>query len=200
MLKNIFRRNFCIKLKDFAEFSSKNKTFKLSNYINGEWKSTAKYEEFPDPLKGGKMLEVPLTEKNEFPEIVKAMKECPKHGLHNPLKNVERYLLYGQVCRKVAQALHDEEIFDHFIKLIQRCFPKSTGQAYGEMKVTRAFFENFSGDNVRFLARGVSSPGDHDGQQTHSYRWPYGPVSIVAPFNFPIVFNLVTLRKFQYCN
>jgi 1-pyrroline-5-carboxylate dehydrogenase len=147
-MNKFLSKNFCIKLKHFAEFSPKAKTFKLSNYINGEWRSTSKYEEFPDPLKGGKMLDVPLTEKSEFQDIIKSMKECPKYGLHNPLRNVERYLLYGQVCRKVAQALHDDEVFDHFIKLIQRVFPKSTGQAYGEMKVTRAFFENFAGDNV----------------------------------------------------
>jgi 1-pyrroline-5-carboxylate dehydrogenase len=147
-LFNIKYRNFCVKLKDFSEFNTKNKNFKLSNYINGEWKGTAKYEEFLDPVKGHKFLEVPLTEPNEMKDIIKSMRSCPKYGLHNPLLNIDRYLLYGQICRKVTQALHDEEIFDHFIKLIQRVFPKSTAQAYGEMKVTRAFFENFCGDNV----------------------------------------------------
>ena len=33
----------------------------------------------------------------------------------------------------------------------------------GEVKVTAAFLENFSGDNVRFLARSFGVPGDHDG-------------------------------------
>ena len=142
------KKKFCIKLKDFSEFNIKTKTFKLSNYINGEWRQTANYEEFPDPLKGSKFLEVPLTEPNEMNEIISSMKTCPKYGLHNPLMNVDRYLLYGQICRKVTQALYNEEIFDHFIKIIQKVFPKSAAQAYGEMKVTRAFFENFCGDNV----------------------------------------------------
>ena len=39
---------------------------------------------------------------------------------------------------------------------------------------------------VRYLAQSKASPGDHDGQQSMSYRWPYGPVSVIAPFNFPI--------------
>jgi 1-pyrroline-5-carboxylate dehydrogenase len=155
-MKNILRRNlihtnkrnFSIKLKDFSEFSSKDKNWKLSNLINGEWRSTAKYEEYLDPLKGNKFIHAPLTEKTEMSDIITSMNSCPKSGLHNPLRNVERYLLYGQVCRKVTEALYDEEIFSHFVKLIQRVFPKSDGQTIGEMKVTRAFFENFSGDNV----------------------------------------------------
>lgn len=52
--------------------------------------------------------------------------------------------------------------------------------------VTAKFLENFSGDNVRYLARSFANPGDRTGQQSHGYRWPYGSVGIIAPFNFPI--------------
>ncbi len=147
LISNI-KKNFSVKLKDFSELSPKDKHWKLSNFVNGEWKATAKYEEYLDPMKGNKFIDAPLTEKSEMTDIINLMNSCPKSGLHNPLRNVDRYLLYGQVCRKVAQALHEEEIFSHFVKLVQRVFPKSDGQAIGEMKVTRAFFENFSGDNV----------------------------------------------------
>src|SRR5690606_21684159 len=41
-------------------------------------------------------------------------------------------------------------------------------------------------DGVRFLARGFSNPGDHPGQESRGYRWPYGPVAVIAPFNFPL--------------
>lgn len=44
-------------------------------------------------------------------------------------------------------------------------------QATAEVVVTRRFFENFSGDQVRFLARGFSVPGDHQGQMSNGYRW-----------------------------
>ncbi len=187
ILNNIFKKKFSLKLKEFSQINPKAKHITLSNYINGKWKNTAKYEEFPDPAQGHNYLKVPLTEKGEMSEIVSAMKSCPKHGLHNPLKNVNRYIKYGDVCRRVTEALHNKEIFDHFVKLIQRTFPKSDAQAVGELIVTRAFFENFCGDNVRFLARGFSNPGDHDGQQSQGYRWPYGSVCIIAPFNFPLV-------------
>jgi len=144
-------KNFTLKLKDFSELSPKDKVWKLSNYINGEWRSTLKYEEFPDALKGHKFIDAPLTDKSEMSEIINLMNACPKSGLHNPMKNVDRYLLYGQVCRKVAEALYQDDIFNHFVKLIQRVFPKSEIQAAAELKVTRAFFENFSGDNVKII-------------------------------------------------
>lgn len=64
--------------------------------------------------------------------------------------------------------------------------PKSKGQADGELLITRNFIENFAGDNIRYLAQGFQVPGDHTGQLTTGYRWPYGPVAVIAPFNFPI--------------
>ena len=39
---------------------------------------------------------------------------------------------------------------------------------------------------VRFTARGFSVAGDHAGQQSSGYRWPFGPVALITPFNFPL--------------
>ena len=58
--------------------------------------------------------------------------------------------------------------------------------ARAQVSVVAAFLENFCGDNVRFLARSFGVPGDHDGQTSVGHRVPYGAVSIVTPFNFPI--------------
>jgi len=60
--------------------------------------------------------------------------------------------MLGDVCRKTAEVLNDPEVMDYFVGLVMRSIPKSYPQAYAEVKVTRAFFENFAGDNVRFLA------------------------------------------------
>jgi len=51
----------------------------------------------------------------------------PKHGLHNPFKNKERYLMLGEVSRKCAEVLHDKEVFDFFVKCVMRTVPKSKG-------------------------------------------------------------------------
>jgi len=48
------------------------------------------------------------------------------------------------------------------------------------------FFENYCGDRVRFLAHSERKPGDHAGQFNTGYRWPFGPVGVITPFNFPI--------------
>jgi 1-pyrroline-5-carboxylate dehydrogenase len=36
------------------------------------------------------------------------------------------------------------------------------------------------------LAKTSGSPGDHQGQFATSYRWPYGAVAVITPFNFPL--------------
>ena len=35
--------------------------------------------------------------------------------------------------------------------------------------------------------------GDHLGQESRGYRWPYGPVALVTPFNFPIEIPVLQL-------
>lgn len=188
ILKSLSKRNFSIKLSDFAKFKPHSGNYKLENYYNGKWNSAQKYESFLNPINGDKnFMEVPLTQsEKEIHDIVSEMKSIPSSGMHNPLKNPERYLLYGNISRKVSQALHQPEIYEHFISLINTVFPKSRGQSEGEMRICRNFFDNFGGDNVRYLARGFHNPGDFTGQQTNGFRWPYGGVSIISPFNFPL--------------
>lgn len=78
-----------------------------------------------DPLNGDPFIRVPnqLTEE-ELTEFQISVNKCPKSGLHNPLKNPERYLLYGDVCHRSAFLLGLPEIEDYFTKLIQRVTPK----------------------------------------------------------------------------
>ncbi|ONK54737.1 uncharacterized protein A4U43_UnF12100 [Asparagus officinalis] len=51
---------------------------------------------------------------------------------------------------------------------------------------------------VRFLARSFAVPGNHLGQQSNGYRWPYGPVAIITPFNFPLEIPLLQLMGALY--
>lgn len=39
---------------------------------------------------------------------------------------------------------------------------------------------------VRFTARSFGVPGDHPGQMSTGMRWPFGPVGLITPFNFPL--------------
>jgi 1-pyrroline-5-carboxylate dehydrogenase len=65
--------------------------------------------------------------------------------------------MYGAVCAKVAQEMRKPEVASFFAHLIQRTSPKSWAQAMAELVVTRRFFENFSGDQVRGLHSSSSS-------------------------------------------
>jgi 1-pyrroline-5-carboxylate dehydrogenase len=134
-----------------------------------------------------------VKELDELTPFINSLKSCPKTGLHNPLKNLKRYLDYGNVCSHTSAKMREPAIQEFFVSLIQRVAPKSHAQALGEFIVTKRFLENFSGDQVRFLARSFSIPGDHDGQSSHGYRWPYGPVVIIAPFNFPLEIPMLQL-------
>tara|TARA_B110000285_G_C15090432_1_gene598752 strand:- start:1255 stop:1509 length:255 start_codon:yes stop_codon:yes gene_type:complete len=83
---------------------------------------------------------------DEIQPFVDSLANTPKTGLHNPFKNKERYLMLGEVSRKLAEVMHDPEVFEFFVKATQRAIPKSHAQTSGEIRVTRAFYENFSGD------------------------------------------------------
>lgn len=94
--------------------------------------------------------------------------------------------MLGQVCTNVVNAFADPEVFEFFVQSLIQSTGKSRGQCEGELKITIDFFKNFCGDRVRFLARSERFPGDHAGQFSTSYRFPYGPVAIILPFNFPL--------------
>lgn len=44
-----------------------------------------------------------------------------------------------------------------------------------------------------FCLQSFGVPGDHYGQMSVGHRWPYGPVAIVTPFNFPLEIPVLQL-------
>ncbi len=158
---------------------------RLHNLVGGQWVDPGMFrDDIVDPLNGESFLEVPDTQ--DLAPFIAGLESCPKSGLHNPLRNNHRYVHLGGVCARAAAMLAHPDVEEYFTKLTQRVMPKSWNQCLAEVSVTRVFLENFAGDGVRFLARGFSNPGDHTGQESRGYRWPFGPVVVVAPFNFPL--------------
>ncbi len=157
----------------------------LQNLVGGQWvDGDSDYYDLVDPLNGDIFVREPTM--SDHSPFIDGLKSCPKSGLHNPLKNPDRYVYLGEVCARAAALLAEPDIEAYFTKLTQRVMPKSWNQCLGEVTITRVFLENLGGDGVRFLARGFSNPGNHNGQESRGYRWPYGPVVIIAPFNFPL--------------
>ncbi|MCD7468947.1 hypothetical protein HAX54_007504 [Datura stramonium] len=181
-----------------AEELSGSQPAEVHNLVQGKWTKSSSWNTILDPLNGQPFIKVAEVNESELQPFVESLSKCPKHGLHNPFKAPERYLMLGDVSTKAAHALGLPEVSDFFAKLIQRVSPKSYQQALGEVFVTQKFLENFCGDQVRFLARSFAVPGNHLGQQSHGFRWPYGPVVVIAPFNFPLEIPLLQLMGALY--
>jgi len=156
------------------------------NLVGGKWTETAAQEAVIDPLNGETICLVPDTQLAEIGPFVERMRNCPRSGLHNPLKNTERYTKIGEVMVKAAHELGKPEVTEYYARLIQRLVPKSLPQCMGEPVVTRKWMENYGSDQVRYLARSFGIPGDHIGQTSTGIRMPYGGVSVITPFNFPL--------------
>ena len=142
------QRNFSKHLKAFATLDPNNLSTadRGMNLVNGEWTPSNTYKTMVDPMTGKPMMSYPDTQMDEIEPFVESLASVPKYGLHNPFYKKERYLMLGNVSRKLAEVMHDQEVFDFFVQCTMRCVPKSKGQTEGEIRVTRAFFENFSGD------------------------------------------------------
>eukprot|EP01040_Poterioochromonas_malhamensis_P019387 gene19387-22889_t len=192
-----FRSLNVMKVSDFANIDpntvSEHKPHAVHNFLRGHWVGSSKSITLPDPLNGEKFITVPDTQHNEADDFISSLNTCSKSGLHNPFKHPERYVRYGTVCANAATAFRQPEVNDFLVRLIQRVAPKSEAQARAEVFVTMKFLETFGGDQVRFLARSFQVPGDHAGQMSSGYRWPFGPVVIIAPFNFPLEIPMLQL-------
>lgn len=165
------------------------------NLVAGKWVKAKAAMTIPHPLDkdAQPIFTIPDTQVDELGPFFESLRKVPKSGVHNPLKNPNRYVEYGEISRKAGHALSTPEIAEYFTQCIMKCVPKSHGQAMGEVKVTAAFLNNFAGDNVRRLAQSFGVPGDHYGQMSLGYRWPYGPVALVTPFNFPLEIPVLQL-------
>ncbi|XP_023757316.1 delta-1-pyrroline-5-carboxylate dehydrogenase 12A1, mitochondrial [Lactuca sativa] len=181
-----------------AEEISGSQPAEVQSLVQGKWIQDGNWNTILDPLNGESFIKVSEVDESGIKPFVESLTKCPKHGLHNPFKSPERYLLYGDVSAKAGHLLSTPEVSDFFTKLVQRVSPKSYQQAYAEVYVTAKFLENFSSDQVRFLARSFGVPGNHLGQQSHGFRWPYGPVALITPFNFPLEIPVLQLMGALY--
>lgn len=124
---SLSRRYISQHLKAFATVDplTMNQNDKGQNLVKGQWQGTEKYEDLVDPMSGKVMMKVPATSADEIAPFIESLLSVPKTGLHNPFKNKERYLMLSEVNRKVVEVMHDKEVFDFFVKGVQRCCPKS---------------------------------------------------------------------------
>ena len=118
------------------------------NLVGGKWCDAASQHSVVDPLNGEAFVKVPDTTVGEIGPFVERMASCPRSGVHNPIKNVGRYLMLGEVMVKGAHELGKPEVAEFFAHLIHRLVPKSKAQCAGEPTVTRKWMENYGSDQV----------------------------------------------------
>lgn len=84
------------------------------NLVGGEWKSSRQTMSIPHPLDkdAPDIFTIPDTQADELPHFIDSLRSVPKTGLHNPLKNPERYLMYGEISRKVGCTILSFERID----------------------------------------------------------------------------------------
>lgn len=93
----------------------------ISDLVGGKWHTPKEYDFVIDPLNGEKFIQVPDTKSDADLKLFSdSLKSCPKSGLHNPLKNPERYNMFGEVSWKIAETLRKKEVEDYFTDLMQR--------------------------------------------------------------------------------
>lgn len=174
----------------------------VNNLVNGKWVGTDRYIGIENPLKGGEIIyEVADTRLDDLaPFIRKGFEDrVSRHGTHNPLYNVHEYSGLADVSERMAAHLLKPDVQETYADLIQVVVPKERSQAIGEIAITQKFLSNFSADGVRNqLARGFTTPGDKGCDQILNYRWPYGEVAVICPFNFPLEIPVLQLMGALY--
>jgi hypothetical protein len=112
--------------------------------VGGEWQGTKNEKTIPDPLNGEPFISYPDIQADETQPFIESLRAVPKTGLHNPLKNPERYLMYGSVSARMAEEMRKPEVTPHKWHLqalnlyVWHCFGVSTLRHVGAMPVLMA--------------------------------------------------------------
>ncbi|KAI8528934.1 hypothetical protein RHMOL_Rhmol12G0186400 [Rhododendron molle] len=183
-----------------------------SQPAEGKWTGSSNLNTILDPLNGESFIKVTEMDETCIRPYVESLSKCPKHGLHNPFKSPERYLMLGDVSMKAAQMLSLPKVSEFFSRLIQRVSPKSYQQAFGEVYVTRKFLWFVSwlgllqylgiilGNKVMvFVGLMVPFATIHQHVQKFSQKLPlHVLVAIITPFNFPLEIPVLQLMGALY--
>ena len=81
-------------------------THNVLNVVGGQWQKDGDIANkliIPNPMNkdGLPICTVPDTSVDELGPFIQSMEAVSKSGVHNPLKSVERYLMYGEISRNV---------------------------------------------------------------------------------------------------
>jgi len=75
----------------------------IKNILDGKAYISPKTMPVVDPLNGEKIINVSMAEGKELDSFAESQKKIPVFGLHNPIRNVHRYNMYGDVFFRIAE-------------------------------------------------------------------------------------------------
>ena len=78
--------------------------YAVSNIVDGQWQGAATTMDIPHPLDkdAPPIFSIPDTQVDELQPFIDSLRSVPKSGVHNPFKNPERYVQYGEITRKAS--------------------------------------------------------------------------------------------------
>lgn len=84
----------------------------VTNIVDGKQTTTRSIMEIVNPMNKdvSPIFTIPDTQLDEIEPFIKSLRKCPKSGMHNPLKNPERYLEFGEISRKVRKTRTKNEM------------------------------------------------------------------------------------------
>lgn len=158
----------------------------MSNFINGEWVES-KQEQFTpviNPANGEKLIDVPLSSKEDVDQAVKAAKKAQKEWALVPAPQ------RAEVLYKVGYMMKERK--EHLSQLLTMENGKVIEEARGEVQegIDMAFY--MAGEGRRLF--GHTTPAELKDKFAMSQRAPVGVVGIITPWNFPIA--IATWKSF----
>jgi len=77
--------------------------YAVQNLVDGKWCGSRTKMEIIHPLDkdAPPIFTIPDTQADEIQPFLDSLRKVPKSGVHNPLKNPERYVQFGEISRKV---------------------------------------------------------------------------------------------------
>jgi hypothetical protein len=93
---------------DPATLGSAPTPYAVQNIVGGQWRSAKTSMTIPNPMNknGPPVCTLPNTSSDELGPYVASLQNVSKSGMHNPLKNVERYRQFGEISRKVSLIIY----------------------------------------------------------------------------------------------
>jgi 1-pyrroline-5-carboxylate dehydrogenase len=89
---------------DPKELGSSATPYAVSNFVDGKWTKSKTSMDIPHPMDRDShpIFTVPDTQADEIAPFLESLRKVSKSGKHNPLKNNDRYVKYGEIARLVS--------------------------------------------------------------------------------------------------